>query len=259
MKQLWFTLLILNIVLILILSFRFVYFYYFRLRKCTIQETKEKHNDINNHPEIYNYKCPFVKNLKNFYSTEEYPELQLFEENRSNIVEETKKLIETQYHIFESPGSSFTDHTVGRTWKKFWIMRSSTVYKHNAQLVPTIFKLLKKVNYIREAFISEMKPHSTIPTHTGSGNYFYTVHVPLLNFDQSYLHVNNEKRYHKDGIFVFDDSMLHGAVNPSDKSRFVLIFSIKPFYMTKDQHSTCENTQMSLLKQHTKAFTFRCI
>lgn len=74
------------------------------------------------------------------------------------------------------------------------------------------------------AFFSLLKPHTTIPPHTGATNIRSIIHLPLIVPEGCQFRVGNEVRPWIEGqAFAFDDTIEHEAVNPTDRLRAVLI------------------------------------
>ncbi len=74
------------------------------------------------------------------------------------------------------------------------------------------------------AFFSLLKPHTTIPPHTGATNIRSIIHLPLIVPEGCTFRVGSETRPWVEGqALVFDDTIEHEAVNPTDSLRAVLI------------------------------------
>jgi aspartate beta-hydroxylase len=73
-------------------------------------------------------------------------------------------------------------------------------------------------------FFSILKAGALIPPHTGVTNVRSIVHLPLIVPDGCTFRVGGETRPWVEGeAFVFDDTIEHEAVNPTDRDRAVLI------------------------------------
>ena len=71
---------------------------------------------------------------------------------------------------------------------------------------------------------SLLAPHTQIPPHTGSTNVRLIVHLPLIVPKGCTFRVGNETREWEEGkAWVFDDTIEHEALNPSDQLRVILI------------------------------------
>ena len=74
---------------------------------------------------------------------------------------------------------------------------------------------------------SLLAPGTRIPPHVGVSNARLVCHRPLIVPEGCWFRVGAETRYWKRGeAFVFDDTIEHEALNPSDELRIVFIFDI---------------------------------
>jgi aspartyl/asparaginyl beta-hydroxylase (cupin superfamily) len=77
------------------------------------------------------------------------------------------------------------------------------------------------------AMFSILAPHTVIPPHVGVNNARLVCHLPLIVPEGCWFRVGAETRYWKPGeAFVFDDTIEHEAMNPSDELRVVFIFDV---------------------------------
>ena len=123
---------------------------------------------------------------------------------------------------------------------------------------PFLFKFLNRLDGLKIAIISKLKPHTKLEIHSGWGfhsNNVLRCHYGLklpVNYYESFIGVKNnlddetdEIQYHKlNEWIVFDDSKFHYAVNNSNSDRIVLIVDLeRPFFIKKgnaDNSSTGE-------------------
>lgn len=77
------------------------------------------------------------------------------------------------------------------------------------------------------AMFSLLAPHTHIPPHTGITNTRLICHLPLVTPPGCWFRVGDETRPWQMGeAMVFDDTIEHEAMNPTDHMRAVLIFDI---------------------------------
>ncbi|MBY0582898.1 MAG: aspartyl/asparaginyl beta-hydroxylase domain-containing protein [Sphingomonas sp.] len=77
------------------------------------------------------------------------------------------------------------------------------------------------------AMFSLLAPGTAIPPHVGVSNARLVCHLPLIVPDGCWFRVGGEtRRWARGEAFVFDDTIEHEALNPSDQLRVVLIFDI---------------------------------
>jgi aspartyl/asparaginyl beta-hydroxylase (cupin superfamily) len=74
---------------------------------------------------------------------------------------------------------------------------------------------------------SLLAPQTRIPAHVGISNTRLVCHLPLVVPQGCWFRVGAETRFWKRGeAFVFDDTIEHEALNPSDQLRVVFIFDV---------------------------------
>jgi aspartyl/asparaginyl beta-hydroxylase (cupin superfamily) len=77
------------------------------------------------------------------------------------------------------------------------------------------------------AMFSLLAPATRIPPHVGVNNARLVCHLPLIVPEGCWFRVGGETRHWKRGeAFVFDDTIEHEAMNPTDELRIVFIFDI---------------------------------
>ncbi len=77
------------------------------------------------------------------------------------------------------------------------------------------------------AMFSLLAPHTAIPPHVGVNNTRLVCHLPLVVPEGCWFRVGAETRVWKRGeVLVFDDTIEHEALNPTDQLRVVFIFDI---------------------------------
>jgi aspartyl/asparaginyl beta-hydroxylase (cupin superfamily) len=77
------------------------------------------------------------------------------------------------------------------------------------------------------AMFSLLAPNTRIPPHVGVSNARLVCHLPLIVPEGCWFRVGAETRYWCRGeAFVFDDTIEHAAMNPSDQLRVVFIFDV---------------------------------
>jgi aspartyl/asparaginyl beta-hydroxylase (cupin superfamily) len=77
------------------------------------------------------------------------------------------------------------------------------------------------------AMFSLLAPGTHIPPHTGIANVRLVCHLPLIVPDGCWFRVGGETRHWQRGnAWVFDDTVEHEAMNPSNALRIILIFDV---------------------------------
>ena len=118
-------------------------------------------------------------------------------------------------------------------WTAIHLLQSGQPVEANASHCPQTMALLKHVpqpvipNAAPNAMFSLLAPKTEIPPHVGVNNARLVCHLPLIVPEGCWFRVGAETRYWKPGeAFVFDDTIEHAAMNPSDELRVVLIFDV---------------------------------
>lgn len=118
-------------------------------------------------------------------------------------------------------------------WTAIHLWRNGERIEANARHCPQTLKLLEGLPQpeIRgsgpNAMFSLLAPETAIPPHVGVNNARLVCHLPLIVPEGCWFRVGAETRFWKRGeAFVFDDTIEHEALNPSDELRVVFIFDI---------------------------------
>jgi aspartyl/asparaginyl beta-hydroxylase (cupin superfamily) len=118
-------------------------------------------------------------------------------------------------------------------WSAIHLWKNGERVDANARHCPTIMALLDGVPQPQvagagpNAMFSLLAPHTAIPPHVGVNNARLVCHLPLVVPDGCWFRVGAETRFWKRGeAFVFDDTIEHEALNPTDDLRVVFIFDV---------------------------------
>lgn len=102
----------------------------------------------------------------------------------------------------------------------------------NAQLFPVTSKAVHDSGAPAvELFFASLKPNSSIQPHSDYTNFVLTSHlcldIPYSGQNKCRLTIGDETREWINGeIMLFDTSLLHDAVNESDKTRYILMMRV---------------------------------
>ena len=118
-------------------------------------------------------------------------------------------------------------------WTAIHLLRNGERVEANIRHCPKTVAALEDVPQPQiggagpNAMFSLLAPNTRIPPHVGVNNARLVCHLPLIVPDGCWFRVGAETRYWKEGEgFVFDDTIEHEALNPSDELRVVLIFDV---------------------------------
>jgi aspartyl/asparaginyl beta-hydroxylase (cupin superfamily) len=118
-------------------------------------------------------------------------------------------------------------------WTAIHLSRNGERIEANARHCPGTMALLQSVPQPAiggagpNAMFSLLAPNTSIPPHVGVNNARLVCHLPLVVPAGCWFRVGAETRYWKRGeAFVFDDTIEHEALNPTDELRVVFIFDL---------------------------------
>ena len=118
-------------------------------------------------------------------------------------------------------------------WTAIHLLRNGERVEANTRHCPKTMELLAVLPQPRvagagpNAMFSLLAPQTRIPPHVGVSNVRLVCHLPLVVPDGCWFRVGAETRNWRRGeAFVFDDTIEHEALNPSDELRVVFIFDV---------------------------------
>ncbi len=118
-------------------------------------------------------------------------------------------------------------------WTAIHLLRGGRRIEANARHCPQTLALLENLDQPAiagaspNAMFSLLAPGTAIPPHVGYNNTRLVCHLPLIVPDGCWFRVGAETRDWRRGeAFVFDDTIEHEAMNPSDRLRVVFIFDL---------------------------------
>jgi aspartyl/asparaginyl beta-hydroxylase (cupin superfamily) len=118
-------------------------------------------------------------------------------------------------------------------WTAIHLLKNGSRIEANALHCPETLALLAQLPQPQiqgaspNAMFSLLRPHTHIPPHVGIANTRLVCHLPLIVPEGCWFRVGAETRPWKRGeAFLFDDSIEHEAMNPTDQLRVVFIFDV---------------------------------
>jgi aspartyl/asparaginyl beta-hydroxylase (cupin superfamily) len=118
-------------------------------------------------------------------------------------------------------------------WTAIHLWQNGRRIDANADHCPQTLALLESIGqpHIRgacpNAMFSLLAPHTAIPAHVGVNNTRLVCHLPLTVPEGCWFRVGAETREWRVGeAFLFDDTIEHEALNPTDQLRIVFIFDV---------------------------------
>jgi aspartyl/asparaginyl beta-hydroxylase (cupin superfamily) len=185
-----------------------------------------------------------------FYDRSAFPFLRNLEAGTDVICTELSRLIEFHSDQFEpyiaygsgEPVNQWHKLNHSLDWGACHLWRNGVAIDKNLEHCPETARLLKTLpladidGLCPNVFFSSLQPHTHIPPHHGESNARLIAHLPLLVPEKCRIRVGFEEREWKIGeTLIFDDTLLHEAVNDSDDLRVVLIFDLWNPLLTDDE------------------------
>jgi aspartyl/asparaginyl beta-hydroxylase (cupin superfamily) len=131
------------------------------------------------------------------------------------------------------PLDQWRDLNRNADWTAIHLWKNGERVDANARHCPTTLALLDALPQPLvagagpNAMFSLLAPNTRIPPHVGVSNARLVCHLPLIVPEGCWFRVGAETRYWCRGeAFVFDDTIEHAAMNPSDQLRVVFIFDV---------------------------------
>jgi tetratricopeptide (TPR) repeat protein len=118
-------------------------------------------------------------------------------------------------------------------WTAIHLLQNGRVVEPNARHCPELMALLSSIPQPDiagagpNAMFSLLAPGAHIPPHTGISNARLVCHLPLIVPPGCWFRVADDKRLWSRGTaWVFDDTIEHEALNPSEALRVILIIDV---------------------------------
>jgi aspartate beta-hydroxylase len=182
----------------------------------------------------------FVPNLKatQFYNVENMEwarklkkQYKTIKSEFSRVTADMDKLTQEGNNIWA--GALTEDaSSYGMGWRTLVLMDRGVWDPVNVNLFPKTSKAIHDSGApVVEAFFASMQPHTDIKLHTDNTNFVVTSHlaidIPESGNNKCRLTIGDETKEWINGeILMFDTSIMHAAVNESDKTRYILMLRL---------------------------------
>ena len=178
---------------------------------------------------------------REFHPRRLFPWLEQFEaatediaaELQTVMVAERAELVPYIQYADHAPLDQWRPLNKSLDWTAIHLWQNGRRIDANAEHCPRTIALLETLDqpHIRgagpNAMFSLLAPHTAIPPHVGVNNTRLVCHLPLVVPDGCWFRVGAETREWRPGeAFVFDDTIEHEALNPTDQLRVVFIFDV---------------------------------
>ena len=176
--------------------------------------------------------------IKPFWDTEDFDWAKFLESKYSEIRREFQRAMSDRRQL-EAEGNNIwagalteDASSYGTGWKTLVLMNRGQWDPVNVQLFPKTSKAVHQSGIpATEVFFASMEGPSEIKPHSDFTNFVLTSHlavdIPYNGENKCRLTIADEERQWMNGsVMVFDTSLLHEAINESDKMRYILMFRL---------------------------------
>jgi ornithine lipid ester-linked acyl 2-hydroxylase len=172
---------------------------------------------------VYHGTAPF------FFSNEQYPWVQLLENNWTIIRDEMTGIIGGKDAItLSSPNPPYLSKD--GAWSNIYFFNFMWKYKKNCKKYPKTYALLTSIPNLTFAEFTVLEAGCSILPHIGETNTTIRGHLGIsipASLPIAGIRVGSEERGWENGKAVlFSDAHRHTVWNNSDKRRFVLVFDV---------------------------------
>ena len=154
-------------------------------------------------------------------------------EMRAVMASERAELVPYVQYEAHVPMDQWRPLNLSMDWTAIHLIKHGRIVEANATHCPRTMALLQQLPQPQipgaspNAMFSLLAPNTAIPPHVGITNSRLVCHLPLVVPEGCWFRVGGETRFWKPGeAFVFDDTMEHEAMNPTDQLRVVFIFDV---------------------------------
>jgi Aspartyl/Asparaginyl beta-hydroxylase len=140
----------------------------------------------------------------------------------------------------------------GEDWKTLVLMNRGIWDPINANLFPVTAKAVHESGVPAvEVFFASMKPNTNIKLHSDFTNFVLTSHLPIdipySGENKCRLSIGDTVRQWINGdVMLFDTSIMHDAINESDKMRYILMLRVWHPDLTEAERQALQFTYNSL-------------
>ncbi|MDB5693814.1 MAG: aspartyl beta-hydroxylase [Alphaproteobacteria bacterium] len=202
-----------------------------RFRTNILRKTRPFHSD----PTFFHY--PGLRE-REFHDREDFPWLAELEAATPAIIGDFERVMHAEraelvpyiQYPDDVPLRQWAALNRSRDWTAIHLVRNGETIAANARHCPMVMELLPRLGSPvisgrgPNAMFSLLAPGAHIPPHTGVANTRLVCHLPLIVPPGCWFRVGAETRAWQSGkAWIFDDTIEHEALNPSDTLRVILI------------------------------------
>lgn len=181
------------------------------------------------------------KALKPIISVQDFPELNVIQQNWKTISEEAQTLLSQGYFDQTKNPENNAYYDIGfRTfykygWSKFYLKWYGYTHASALKHCPKTVEILKNVKVVNGAMFSYLPVGSQLTRHLDPVACSLRYHLGLKTpgDDKCYINVDGQNYSWRDGEgFIFDETYLHFAKNDSNQNRLILMCDVeRPMFL----------------------------
>lgn len=202
-----------------------------RFRSNILRRTRPYHSEPTDFP------YPGLRE-REFHERRDFPWLESLEAATAAITEDFRRVMAAEraelvpyiQYPEDLPLRQWAELNRNPAWTAIHLLRNGETVEANARHCPATMALLPHLDQPDvpgrgpNAMFSLLAPGAHIPAHNGVANTRLVCHLPLIVPVGCWFRVGAETREWKVGeAWVFDDTIEHEALNPSDQLRVILI------------------------------------
>lgn len=202
-----------------------------RLRSNMLRKTRAYHSE----PTHVHY--PGLRE-REFHDPDDFPWLGRLAEATPCVLEDFHRVVAAEraelvpyiQYPESAPLRQWAELNHNRAWTAIHLVRNGATVEANARYCPATMALLDELDLAAvpgrgpNAMFSLLAPGAHIPPHNGVANTRLVCHLPLIVPAGCWFRVGEERRLWVEGEpWVFDDTIEHEAMNPTDRLRVILI------------------------------------
>ncbi len=166
-----------------------------------------------------------------YLPTEQFPEMQVLQQNWPQIREEALRLREAGGIKASSQLNDVGFNSFFKSgWKRFYLKWYDDAHPSAATLCPHTTALVRSIPSIKAAMFAELPPGSRLVRHRDpfAGSLRYHLGLQTPNSEGCYIEVDGQRYHWRDGeAVVFDETFIHYAENTTQADRVILFCDIE--------------------------------
>ena len=166
-----------------------------------------------------------------YLSSDQFPELRIFEDNWETIKQEALALNENSHIRASNKLNDVGFNSFFKTgWKRFYLKWYETALPSASDLCPETVKLIESVDSVKAGMFAMLPSGSRLVKHRDpyAGSLRYHLGLVTANSPDCFISVDGEEYHWKDGeAILFDETFIHFAENKSKVDRIILFLDVK--------------------------------